>query len=147
MKKIVSALIAVASFGLSFQVSAAGTLVSGDGLVTTDDCVLLGEQVALRKSSGVSAAYSCTEANTTIKIATCHASGSRKATTYDCVNVGTDTEPVYNVPGCPNAEMKVEVAADYKAFIASTQGGGVAATPLYGNCTDEKIVGVDHFSD
>jgi hypothetical protein len=43
--------------------------------------------------------------------------------------------------------MKVEVAADYKAFIASTQGVGVAATPLYGNCTDEKIVGVDHFSD
>jgi hypothetical protein len=144
MKKINFAVLTVLGLGISSAALAAPTNVSGSTVITTGDCVLLGEQVTLNLSANVTGAYQCTDADQTIVIGTCHASGSRKPLDVQCTAV-PDTDPAEFEPaGCPDAEPGTKVTiSNYRAYTASSRGGSVTAQELGGNCTAATLNGLE----
>lgn len=135
MKKNVLALVFMAGMGAAFAV---GATAIDDDPITTTDCPLLGEQVTLNMSNNVSGAYSCDETNSVIMVAACHKAGSRKPTDVPCAIVtpaAGETPAVYNDSSCTGAEGQTFEITDYRGYVASSQGGSVAAQDLGGNCT------------
>lgn len=142
-KSILAALLASSAF-MSFNVSAAA--IPNDGVVDTDACSLLGEEVTLSLSNNVSGAYSCDEITSTIKVGACHKAGSRKAMTVNCAVIvpanGTDPA-VYNDDSCtgvgPDHTFQ---SSNYRGFVASSRGGSTAAKDLGGACTPTTADGL-----
>lgn len=124
--------------------ASAAAIPSGTA-ITTAQCTLLGEQVTLNLSNNVSGAYACDETASTITVAACHKAGSRKPTDIPCAVVtpanGT-TPAVYNDSSCTGAPNQTFEITDYRGYVASSQGGSVAAQDLGGNCTAQSIEGL-----
>ena len=136
MKNILSALLIAggiaASFGAHATTVISGQVISGGD---TGACPLLGEGVTLNLSKDVLGAYTCEVPNSSIKIATCHKSGSRKPLLVDCVAVG---DPAVNTPTGCTLGQQAEIS-DYRGFTASSRGGGIATEDLGGNCTQASV--------
>lgn len=150
MKKVAYAILITAGLGMSAAAMAAGTPITSGDTITSDDCVLLADQVTLTLSTNVHGAYSCDEFTNTIKIATCHKAGSRKPADIPCAVVYTDPEdddPIYNSDECANPENQKFTISGYRAFIGSSTGGQVAATKLGESCDDEKVSGLSFFGE
>ncbi len=141
MKLMISALAAL--MAISATTFAAEDIESGQAITGTD-CVLLGDNVTLNLSNNVIGAYSCTELTSTIKVATCHSSGSRKAGNVKCVVVGENEEgdPIFNASQCTAAGEDIEQAAAYRAYAASNKGGSVGQVALNGSCTSATLKGL-----
>lgn len=141
MKKVAYAILITAGLGMSAAAMAAGTAITSGDSITSENCVLLADQVTLTLSTNVHGAYSCDEFTNTIKIATCHEAGSRKPTEVECALVGGELNP----PECTEAGEKVTIA-DYKAFVGSSDGGRVGPRELGGRCDDGKVSALDFFN-
>lgn len=150
MKKITRVMLFAAGLGMSMAASAGtsiptGSTIDRDGTISNLPCVLLGEGVTINLSKNVSAAYSCDALNLDIRVAACHAAGSRKATQIDCavIGVGTDgTTPIYNNSACTGVTGQQYAIANFRIFEGSSRGGTVAAVDLGGPCTDATAAGV-----
>lgn len=144
MKKNLLALFAVATFGFASSVMAAPTVISG-APITDTECPVLGEQVLLNLSKGVSGAYDCFEATNSINVGACHSSGSR-STTLTCAQVGFAADgvtPAYNDTQCndTNVGQNVEVTEpSYRGFRAASTGGSVGAQSLSANCDESTVL-------
>lgn len=121
---------------------ASATAISSGTAITTNDCSLLGEQVTLNLSNNVSGSYSCDETASTITVAACHRAGSRKPTNVACAIVtpaNGNTPAVYNDSSCDGTANQTFEITDYRGYVASSQGGSVAAQDLGGNCTAATV--------
>lgn len=121
--------------------SASAVVAPTDGIITTQACSLLGEQVKLNFSNNVHGAYSCTEATSTIVVAACHKAGSRNTATVQCANSGDATNPDWNDTSCTSESDSFEIT-DYRGYRASSQGGKVGAQALGGACNDNTVNGL-----
>lgn len=145
MKKVAYAILITAGLGMSAAAMAAGTPITSDP-ITSENCVLLADQVRLTLSTNVHGAYSCNEETNIIKIATCHEAGSRKPTEVTCALVDPEDENSgYNPPGCTAVGQKVTIA-DYRAFVGSSAGGQVGPRELGGRCDDGKVSALSFFN-
>jgi len=148
MRTIIHSLLATMGLIISASVIAAGTSIENGQPITNADCALLSESVNLNLSASVSGAYQCDSILlNTIRVATCHAAGSRKATSVDCAQTDTaeDGSAVYNDPSCDGTAGQTFEIVDFRAFAASSVGSGVGTVDLGGNCTDASVAGIDHF--
>lgn len=154
MKKMNLAILVAMGLGFSGVALAAPTPMSGSSPITTTDCVLLKENVNVNLSANVAGAYECTESNTTIKLAMCHATGSRKTRPFPCTilnpqAVSENAPAIWSAPGCPVGTIgvppypgAVEIEASYTGYTASSQGGAVNEEPLSGNCAQTTLGGL-----
>lgn len=144
MKKNLLALFAAATVAFASSAMAAPTAISGTPITNTE-CPVLGEQVLLNLSKGVSGAYDCFEATNSINVGACHSSGSR-STTLTCAQVGfaaDGTTPAYNDSQCndTNVGQNVEVTTpSYRGFRAASTGGSVGAQSLSANCDESTVL-------
>lgn len=146
--KTIAKLLLLAGLSASFAATAATNITSGS-VIDNTACVLLGDNVTLNLSKSVSGAYSCDETSSTIKVATCHATGSRKPTQVACASTtdATTGEAVWNDASCDGTANQTFEIADYRAFAASSQGGSVMTVNLGGNCTDGTVAGLGDYLD
>ncbi|WP_303907572.1 hypothetical protein [Thiohalomonas denitrificans] len=150
MKKLITAGLLSLAMMTSFSAMAAGTNFSTGTVIQNDNtgCELLGEPVTLQLSKNVHGAYSCAVIDASIKVATCHEAGSRKATALQCQSVGTDpltNETIWNDSSCTAAADTFDIA-DFRSYAASSTGGTVAPGALGGACEDSTIAAIDHFN-
>lgn len=144
MKKNLLALLAAATFGFASSAMAAPTAIDGDA-ITDAECPVLGEQVLLNLSKGVSGAYDCFEATNSINVGACHSSGSR-STSLTCAQVGFQadgTTPAYNDDQCTSTNVGATVTVDepsYRGFRAASTGGSVGAQSLSANCDATTVL-------
>lgn len=140
MKNIIASVVAIAAFS---GASAFATEITPGTPIQPGNqgCELLAEAVTVNLSSNVYAAYSCSTANNTIRVATCHKGGSRKQATIACAAVDVITEDdgstttVYNDDSCDGtADQTFTSSSLGKGYQASTAGGSVAATNLGAVC-------------
>lgn len=133
----------IKSFALvvAVTVSATAGATAITAPITTTDCALLSEQVTLNLSNNVLGSYNCDVANTEVKIAACHTSGSRKPTDVSCTVVGQDASgaDVYNDSSCTGESGQKFTIANYRGYQASNKGGGVGVADLGGNCTAATV--------
>lgn len=146
MKKITLAVIIFSALGLHTSAFAAPAAITGAKITGGDTgiCKVLGEDVQINLSKGISGAYDCIEASNAIKVGACHASGFRTGTLV-CAAVGVDNDgaPTYNDPGCNenNVTETITLAAPrYRGYRASTTGGSVGAQLLTGSCTTTTVL-------
>lgn len=152
MKMITRAMLMAAGLGLSMAAAAGtqintGAVVDRDGTTAGYACALLGEGVTINLSKNVSFAYNCDLANSDIRVAGCHAAGSRKATQLDCAVIGympDGTTPIYNGATCTGVTGEQYTIANFRVFEGSSRGGTVAAVDLGGPCTDATVAGVPY---
>lgn len=146
MKKIAFALLVAAGVGSSFSAMAAGVAIPPPGTsIATADCTLLGEPVNINLSKNVQGGYLCNEATTTIKVATCHVAGSRKAKTVQCTMDDSDPAAItYSPTGCAAGVASVEIS-DYTAFGGTSKGGSLGTYELGGPCTADSVLAVSLF--
>lgn len=131
-----------AALGLVCAFSASAAPISSNTPITPALCAVLADNVTLNLSTRVKGAYECDEVTNSIKVATCHESGSRKARTGICAGTPNPTDPDvtdWNFPGCSTAGQEVVLGPDYKGFYAITTGGAVVDKQLGGNCTDATV--------
>lgn len=143
MKSILSK-VAIAAL-VTFPLIASAAPIPSGTPITTTNCTLLGEQVTLNMSNNVSGAYACDETASTITVAACHKAGSRKPTDITCaiVTPANGTTPAeYNDDSCTGAPNQTFEITDYRGYVATSQGGSVAAKDLGGNCTATSIEGL-----
>lgn len=146
MKKIALGLMTIALTASTGAIAA--TTISNGGPIAPADCSLLGETVNINLSKDVSGVYACNDLATTVRVGTCHASGSRKATPVACAVVDATTTPAtYNDASCDGTAGQTFNIADYRAYVASNQGGSVAAVQLGGNCTDGSLKALTFMAD
>lgn len=138
--------LAIALASLLLSGSAFAVTIPAGGAISTTDCDTIGEPVTLNLSSGVTGVYSCNETANGAAVATCHTSGSRKATVFQCVSTDAGADGVagnaddeWNSTTCPQGDGSTNTAGqftvtDYKGFVVSTTGGGVAGSALGGSC-------------
>ncbi len=141
MKIKFGSLIAVA-FGLGFALNASAAAIVSNTPIKTTDCAVLGDSATLNLSKNVTGAYSCDEGTNTIKVATCHSSGSRLAREGVCAGTPNETDATktdWNYSGCAKDGDKVSLPPDYKGFYATTKGGSVVDKQLGGVCSDATI--------
>ncbi len=146
MKKIALAVLMATGAGASFNAMAAGTNITTNPITQTM-CPLLGEPVVINLSKNVSGAWQCEEITTTIRVAACHAAGSRKAKTVQCTGEDTDLDGVldkFSPTGCADANSTVDIA-DYTAFGGTSKGGSLGTYELGANCTDGSVAGITLF--
>lgn len=153
--KTISKLILIAGMTVSMSALAAGTALTKGGSteITTAACggadtSLLGSAVKVNLSANVNGAYSCDFATTSIKIATCHETGSRAAKSGTCQVTGQDDDDndIFNDPTCAAAGDTFEYN-DRSAYVASNLGGSVAPASMQGAaCTDTAISAHRHFN-
>ena len=144
MKKIISVLLVAGGIGVSFGAHAealnasSATTIGPEGGSAPATCVLLGENVTINLSRAVHGAYECDEATNAIKIATCHETGSRKATVVNCTAQGEEPNITYTPEGCTAETPSIEIT-DYRGFNANSRGGGVGTAQLGGSCEDSTV--------
>lgn len=130
-----------AAIGFAFSMSAFAAPIT-TAPITPALCAVLADNVTLNLSTNVTGAYSCDEITNSIKIATCHANGSRKARTGTCAGTPNAEDPEkmdWNYSGCSEAGQQVTLGPDYKGFYAITTGGAVVDKELGGNCTTATV--------
>lgn len=131
-----------AALGLAFAFNASAAPINSNTPITPALCAVLADNVTLNLSTRVKGAYTCNEVTNSIKIATCHESGSRKARTGICAGTPNEDDPDvtdWNYQGCNTAGQEVVLGPDYKGFYAITTGGAVLDKQLGGNCTDATV--------
>lgn len=147
MKNFIMGVAVVVGSIFAGNVLAEGTALGvGGGVVTETDCVLLSSQVRINLSANVSGGYQCDEIDQDIRIATCHAAGSRQAGSEQCQQVGTETDgsPIFNDASCGSAADTFEIA-DFRGFVASSTGGSVSAQALGGACGTDTVTALGIF--
>ena len=133
MKKVMMSLALVLGAGVVVPAMAA-PIVSGEA-IDSDACELLGETVRLNLSANVTGAYSCNTSTSTIRVATCHAAGSRTPTMVSCVNSAAPGEPAdWNLPCCTAEGQQIDTGPNFRGFRGSSQGGQIGIVPLGGVC-------------
>jgi len=141
MKKIIIALLMIAGLGVSVTASADDAptgVLPGQVIDNTAMCTLLTEGVTLTLSKNVRAAYNCATVDNSIRIATCHAAGSIKATSMQCAIVGYDAtgKPIYNNTGCQGqTPTDVYQIASARVYETMSKGGSAAPADLGHTCT------------
>ncbi|THG82134.1 hypothetical protein E5198_10220 [Pseudomonas sp. A-1] len=142
MKKILSGLI-VASSLLATTAFAAGTVTAVDAdQIDTTKCVLLDAPVKVNLSANVSGVYQCNDTDNSIRIATCHSSGSRSGPKeLNCAQIGKDASnnPVFNDSSCSATVTKFTVPVSFSGFAASSTGGSIGEVPLTGKCDTTEL--------
>lgn len=143
MKKILSGLI-VASSLLASTAFAAGAVTAVDGSqIDATKCVLLDAPVKVNLSANVKGVYQCNDTDNSIRIATCHTSGSRSGPKeLTCAQIGKDAttgDPVYNSTTCSATVTKFTVPVSFSGFAASSTGGSIGEVPLTGKCEDAEL--------
>ncbi|MBU0562777.1 MAG: hypothetical protein KJ890_04475 [Gammaproteobacteria bacterium] len=139
--KIKASILAASVFSIAFSMGVSATPISSTA-ITPILCPVLADNVTLNLSTRVKGAYTCNEVTNSIKIATCHESGSRKARTGVCAGTPSEDDPDvmdWNLPGCTSAGQEIVLGPDYKGFYAITTGGAVVDKQLGGNCTDATV--------
>lgn len=156
MKKILSGLI-VASSLLASTAFAAGKVnaVSSEQIKTdASGCVLLDAPVKVNLSANVSGVYQCNDTDNSIRIATCHSSGSRSGPKeLVCAKIGVDTSDAANPKdvfnggaACTKAGDKFTVPVSFSGFAASSTGGSIGEVPLTGKCETAELTKQTIFS-
>jgi hypothetical protein len=155
MKKQIIATCVALGLGLVAGVAfAAPTTFTGNETVTGgvgNDCALLARDITLGVSAKVTGAYECDEATNMVKVAACHAGGSRSGVTCAEIPVfddtGTQTGVTY-AAGCDATSAAAGTQSpipSYKAFFTSSAGGVMSEQPLDGRCGDSTLTGISGF--
>lgn len=150
MKKILSGLI-VASSLLASTAFAAGAVTAVDGSQIDDTkCVLLDAPVKVNLSANVNGVYQCNDTDNSIRIATCHTSGSRSGPKkLKCAQIGKDAQTgnaIYNDTSCTSTSDEFEVKISFSGFAASSTGGSIGEVPLTGKCETAELTKQTVFS-
>ncbi|CAD5375585.1 conserved exported hypothetical protein [Pseudomonas sp. OF001] len=145
MKKILSGLI-VASSLLASTAFAAGAVTAVDAnQIDTTKCVLLDAPVKVNLSANVSGVYQCNDTDNSIRIATCHSSGSRSGPKeLACAQIGKDAttnKAIYNGGTACETDpaAKFTVPVSFSGFAASSTGGSIGEVPLTGKCDTTEL--------
>jgi len=131
---------------MTITTGAHATAIASGTPILSSTCAVLGENVTLNLSRGVTGAYECSEANNSINVAACHEAGSR-TDQVACVVVGSDTStspatPIYSDPSCNASNVGTTITVTpprYRGYVASTTGGSVGAQQLSGVCNSTTI--------
>ncbi|WP_255988356.1 hypothetical protein [Chitinolyticbacter albus] len=132
MNKIAYVFAGVIGMAASF---AGATAIPAGGQITVVACPVLGEPVTLNFSKNVSAAYSCDDTTSNMRVATCHSGGSRKPLPVVCASADDGAGGVtWNAPGCTTNGATVTIS-NYRGYRSNNQGGVLGVYDLGGACS------------